>query len=110
MQQPALLNINWRRIRPSPWLIPEGLCLLAEFLWLMAGIAIAGYGLPIVVLGLLQVGVVIATGLYTRVPWLCPAAAWINFIGCAAIKTTPQVPHRAVSFFYTHSVDLALIL
>jgi len=64
----------------------------------MAGIAIAGYGLRIIVLGLLLVGVVIATALYTRVPWLCPAAAWINFIGCAAIKTTPQVPHRALFY------------
>ena len=105
-----MLNVNSCRIRPSPWLIPVVLCLVAEFLWVTAAIAIAGYGLPIIVLGLLLVGVVIATALYSRVAWLCPAAAWINFIGCAAIKTTPQVPHRALWFFRTHSVDIALIL
>ena len=105
-----MLNINSRRIHPSTWLIPVALCLAAEFLWVVAAIAIAGYDLRIIALGLLLVGVVVATAFYRRVTWLCPAAAWINFIGCAAIKTTPLVPHRALWFFHTHSVDIALIL
>lgn len=110
MQQKAGFNLKPLSSGASRWLIPMAFCLLGEFLWVLAAIAIAGISLPIIGLGLLLVTVVFATALYRQAPWLCPATAWLNFIGCAAIKTTPAVPHRTFQFFYMHSFDIALIV
>jgi hypothetical protein len=96
---------------PTVWLIGLTLCLVAEGVWLLLTLSIAGFGTPLLGLTVLWLGIAISLGYFTRWPILSVLATCLNLIGCALIKTTPTNVHpRALFFFRMHSVDIAMIL
>lgn len=95
------------------WLI----CLIAgsfvEGVWFFLAVCLGGWPIPVrfALLAVLWLPVVISLFFFERAPILCVVAAWINFVGCAVIKTMPtNVPHPAFHFLYAHSVDMAIII
>ncbi len=103
-------KIEVSTIPPKLWITALCFCVGAEGLWLLIAAAIAGA--PLALLGLLGLWllVLLAIVCYRLHPTLIVAAAWLNFLGCALIKTTPYVEHRVFQFFYMHSVDIALVV
>ena len=93
------------------WLLGLIAGLVVEGVWLFLAFSIAGLSLPFFGLVGLWLLIVLSLFCFERLPVLCVAATWVNFVGCALIKTTPtNVGHRLLFFFRMHSVDIAMIL
>ena len=84
-------------------------CLIAEGLWCVAAVAIAGFVWPILGLVALLIFVLAGLKLYRQRPLLLVATSIVNFVGCALIKTGVPL-HPLGWFLHTHSVDLLMIL
>jgi hypothetical protein len=87
--------------------------LIGEGLWFFAAFGLAG--LPgsrrLIVLLSLWLVLVMSALLFRRRPTFTIGAAWINLIGCIAIKSYPSaVCHPWAWLIYGHSVDAAIVV
>jgi hypothetical protein len=109
MKKPAL---DQSRTWFITWLSLMWVGLIGEGLWFFVAFGLAGFPgsrRPIALLALWLL-LVMSALFFRKWPMLTIVAAWINLIGCIAIKSYPgAVYHPWAWLIYSHSVDAAIV-